>query len=138
MSGSYLLIFALAATTWGQQTPPPPQKEPVTKKAVTCFIEGDTSMIPKFVKLAREKAPERNLELTFIRDKDQPYDVRVVLSAEGASVWNWAHGNVVVMDAKGNVLFTVTRSNRVTPKGATSALTKEFVKMLARYYEVHK
>jgi len=38
---------------------------------------------------------------------------------------------------EGNVLFTVTRSHRMTPKGATSALTEEFVKMLARFYEVH-
>ena len=122
-------ILAVAQQPSGERLP--------TKKAVTVYIEGDTSMIPKFINLAREKAPERNLDLTFTRDKDVPYHVHVVLSAEGASLWSYAHGNVVVMDSKGNVLFTVTRSLRWTEKGATSALTKEFVKMLARYYSTH-
>lgn len=107
-------------------------------KHVRVFIEGDTSEIPKFIKLAQEKGPERKLTFDFTRDKDSGYDVRVVLSAEGSSMWSYAHGNVVVMDNKSNVMFTVTRSDRWTAKGATSAMTKEFVKMLSRYYGLTK
>jgi hypothetical protein len=105
---------------------------------VRVFIEGDSSVIPKFIKLAQEKAPERNLRFEFTRDKEAEWEIRVVLSAEGSSMWSYAHGNVVVMDKKSNVLFTVTRSDRLTGKGATSALTKEFVKMLSRYYGLSK
>jgi hypothetical protein len=107
-------------------------------KHVRVFVEGDSSVIPKFIKLAQEKAPERNLSFEFTRDKDAEWDIRVVLSAEGSGVWSYAHGNIVVMDKKSNVLFTVTRSGRMTGKGATSALTKEFVKMLSRYYGLSK
>ena len=53
-------------------------------------------------------------------------------------VWSNAHGSIVVMDKKSNVLFTVNRSERLTGKGATNALTKEFVKMLSRYYGLSK
>lgn len=108
------------------------------RKHVKVFIEGDTSVVPKFIKVAQEKGPERNLEFEFTRDKEADWDVRVVLSAEGSSMWSYAHGNIVVMDKKSNVLFTVTRSDRWTGKGAANALTKEFVKMLSRYYGLSK
>ena len=39
-------------------------------------------------------------------------------------MWSCAHGNIVVMDEESNVIFTVTRSDRLTGKGATSTLTK--------------
>lgn len=142
---AFLLSFGVA---WGQQTPPVPtpgtasqQQAPApagSPKKVTVFIEGDTSMIPKVIKLAREIGPSRNLDFTFIRDKDQPFDIRFVLSAEGSSTWSYAHSNAVIMDSKSNVLFTITRSDRLTGKGAASAVTKEFVKNLARYYGLHK
>lgn len=109
-----------------------------TVRHVRVFIEGDSSVIPKFITLSQEKAPEHRLSFEFTRDKDSPYDVRVVLSAEGSSMWSYAHGGAVVMDNKSNVLFTINRSNRLTGKGATSAITKEFVKMLARYYGASK
>jgi len=51
-------------------------------------------------------------------------------------MWSYAHGNLFMMENKSDVLFTVNRSDHFTGKGATSALTKEFVKMLARYYGV--
>ncbi len=114
------------------------QEETKATKHVRVFVEGDSSVIPKFIKLAQEKAPERKLSFEFGRDKDAEWDIRVVLSAEGTGMWSYAHGNIVVMDKKSNVLFTVTRSGRMTGKGATSALTKEFVKMLSRYYGLSK
>jgi hypothetical protein len=114
------------------------QTETPGTKNVRVFVEGDSSEIPKFIKLAQEKGPERKLHFEFTRDKEAEWDIRVVLSAEGSSVWSYAHGNIVVMDKKSNVLFTVTRSDRLTGKGATSALTKEFVKMLSRYYGLSK
>ena len=49
-----------------------------------------------------------------------------------------AHGNIVVMNPEAKVLFTVTRANRWTGKGAASALGKEFVKVMARYLDTHK
>ena len=107
-------------------------------KHVQVLIEGDTSEIPKFIKVAQEMGPERKLTFDFTRDKDSGYEVRVVLSAEGSSMWSFGHGNVVVMDNKSNVMFTVTRSDRWTAKGATNAMTKEFVKMLSRYYGLTK
>jgi hypothetical protein len=103
-------------------------------KHVRVFVEGDTSEIPKFIKVSQEMGPERKLSFEFTRDKDSGYDVRVVLSAEGSSMWSYAHGNIVVMDSKSEVMFTVTRSDRWTAKGTTNAMTKEFVKMLSRYY----
>jgi hypothetical protein len=45
--------------------------------------------------------------------------------------------NIVVMNPEHKVLFTVTRANRFTAKGTTNALTKEFVKVLARYLGTH-
>jgi hypothetical protein len=114
------------------------QTETAGTKNVRVFIEGDSSEIPKFIKVAQEQAPERKLHFEFTRDKDAEWDIRVVLSAEGSSVWSFAHGNLVVMEQKSNVLFTVTRSDRWTGKGATNALTKEFVKMLSRYFGLTK
>jgi hypothetical protein len=129
------LLTIFASCLLGKPGPAGEQKEP---KHVKVFIEGDTSVIPKFIKMAQERGPERNLNFEFTRDKEAEWDVRVVLSAEGSSMWSYAHGNIVVMDKKSNVLFTVTRSDRLTGKGAASALTKEFVKMLSRYYGLSK
>ncbi len=39
-----VMLFFAAMPAFG--TPPPTQKEPVTKMAVICFIEGDTSVTP--------------------------------------------------------------------------------------------
>jgi len=81
--------------------------------------------------------PERGLDFKFVDRKEDKYDYRVVLSAEGTGMWNYAQGNIVVLNSEAKVLFTVTRSNRLTAKGATSALSKEFVKVLARYLDSH-
>ena len=70
-------------------------------------------------------------------NKSDKYDYRVILSAEGSSTWDFAHGNLVVMNQEGKLIFTVTRANRWTAKGTTNALAKEFVKVLARYLGTH-
>ena len=114
------------------------EPKPSKLTPVTIHVEGDFSGVPKFINLCRQKGPERGLDFRFVDKVEDKYDYRVVLSTEGASVWNWAQGNIVVMNPQGNVVFTVTRSNRVTPKGAASALTKEFIKVLARYLGTHK
>ena len=54
--------------------------------------------------------PERGLDFQFVDKQSDEYDYRVVLSAEGASAWDFAHGNIVVMNPEAKVLFTVTRS----------------------------
>ncbi len=105
-------------------------KEP---KPVVLYVEGDSSVIPKFINMCRQKGPDYGLDFKFVDKKDEKYDYRVVLSAEGSSTWNFAQGNIVVLNPEAKVIFTVTRSNRWTAKGATSALTKEFIKVLARY-----
>ncbi len=107
-------------------------------RTVVLLVEGDSSGIPKFVNMRREKGPERGLDFKFVDSKGAQYDYRVVLSAEGSSVWNFAQGNIVVMNPDAKVIFTVTRSNRWTAKGAASALTKEFIKVLARYLDTHQ
>ncbi len=107
-------------------------------KAVTVFVEGDSSVIPKFVNVCRDLGPKRGLDFHFVDRQSDKYDYRVVLSSEGASTWNWAQGNIVVMNPEAKVLFTVTRSNRFTAKGSVNALTKEFVKVLARYIGTSK
>lgn len=118
----------------------PQQKIEVQKnlKSITLFLEGDSSTLPKFINLCRQMGPERGLDFKFVDRKEDGYDYRVILSTEGSGVWNFAHGNIVVMNPEAKVLFTVTRSNRWTAKGATSALTKEFVKVLARYIGTHQ
>lgn len=108
-------------------------KEKPTLKPVTVFLEGDSSTLPKFINLCRQEGPQRGLDFTFVDKKDAVYDYRVVLSTEGSSLWSYAHGNIVVMNQEAKVLFTVTRSDRLTAKGSASALSKEFVKVLARY-----
>jgi hypothetical protein len=106
-------------------------------KPVTIFVEGDSSVIPKFVNMCRQMGPDRGLDFHFVDRRDDKFDYHVVLSAEGSSAWDFAHGNIVVLNPEAKVLFTVTRANRWSAKGATSALTKEFVKVLARYIGTH-
>ena len=64
---------------------PSPGRVGVEPKHVKVFVEGDTSDIPKFIKVAQEKAPERSLSFEFTRDKEAEWDIRVVLSAEGSA-----------------------------------------------------
>ena len=109
-----------------------------TLKQIRIFVEGDSSGIPKFVNLCRQKGPERGLDFKFVDRKEDPYEYRVVISSEGSGLWSYAHGNLVVLNPEAKVLFTVTRSGRLTAKGAASALSKEFVKVLARYLGTHK
>jgi hypothetical protein len=106
-------------------------------KPVSIYVEGDSSVIPKFINMCREMGPERGLEFRFMDKQGDPFDYRVVLSSEGSSAWNFAQGNIVVLNHESKVIFTVTRSNRWTAKGATSALTKEFIKVLSRYLGTH-
>jgi hypothetical protein len=113
-------------------------ERPGVLKPVVVFVEGDSSVIPKFINLCREMGPERGIDFRFVDKLSDKYDYRVVLSAEGSGMWNYAQGNIVILNPEAKVLFTVTRSNRWTAKGATSALTKEFVKVLARYLGTHQ
>ena len=106
-------------------------------RKVALFVEGDSSVIPKFVEVCRKMGPERGLDLQFVDKQSDKYDYRVILSSEGSSTWDFAHGNIVVMNQEGKLLFTVTRANRWTAKGTTNALAKEFVKVLARYLGTH-
>ncbi len=113
-------------------------EQPVVLKPVVVFVEGDSSVIPKFINMCREMGPERGIDFRFVDKLADKYDYPVVLSAEGSGMWNYAQGNIVILNPEAKVLFTVTRSNRWTAKGATSALTKEFVKVLARYLGTHQ
>jgi hypothetical protein len=106
-------------------------------KRVVLFIEGDSSVIPKFINVCRQMGPDRGLDFQFVDKKDDKWDYRVVLSAEGSSTWDYAHGSIVVLNPDAKVIFTVMRANRWTAKGATNALTKEFVKVMARYLGTH-
>lgn len=101
------------------------------------FVEGDSSVIPKFINSCREMGPRYGLDIRFTDSHSQPFDYRVVLSAEGSSAWDFAHGSIVVMNPEAKVLFTVTRANRWTAKGVVSAMSKEFVKVMARYLDTH-
>jgi hypothetical protein len=132
VSLSILSVFCFL-TAFGQES-----KQQANLKSVTVFVEGDSSTIPKFVNLCRQKGPDRGLDFKFVDKKEEKYDYRVVLSTEGSGIWSFAHGNIVVMNPEAKVLFTVTRSDRWTSKGAASALTKEFVKVLARYIGTHQ
>ena len=80
--------------------------------------------------------PRYGLDIRFTDSHSQPFNYRVVLSAEGSSTWDFAHGNIVVMNPEAKVLFTVTRAKRWTAKGAVSAMSKEFVKVRARYLDI--
>jgi len=110
---------------------------PKELKQVTLFLEGDSSTIPKLINILREKGPEYGLDFKFVDKKDDLYDYRLILSSEGSSLWDFAHGNIVVMNRETKVIFTVTRGSRFTGKGAVSALGKEVVKLLARYLGTH-
>lgn len=114
-----------------------PAQARATTRSVTILLEGDSSAIPKFINICREFGPEYGLDFKFVDKQTDTYQYRVILSAEGTGVWNYAHGNIVVMNTEAKVLFTVTQSNRFTAKGSASALGKEFVKVLARYLGTH-
>jgi len=106
-------------------------------KRVVLFVEGDSSVIPKFINVCRQMGPQRGLDFQFVDKKEDKWDYRVVLSAEGSSTWDFAHGSIVVLNPDAKVIFTVMRANRWTAKGATNALSKEFVKVMARYLGTH-
>ena len=95
-------------------------------------------VIPKFINMCREMGPERGMDFRFVDKLADKYDYGVVLTAEGSGMWNYAQGNIVILNPEAKVPITVTRSNRWTAKGATSALTKEFVKNLACYLGTHQ
>jgi hypothetical protein len=107
-------------------------------KAVSIFVEGDSSSIPKFIKVCRDMGPERGLDFRFVDKQSEKYEYRVIMSAEGSSAWDFAHGNIVVMNPETKVLFTVSRASRWTAKGTTNAMAKEFVKVMARYLDTHR
>src|ERR1700758_5466466 len=108
-----LVILALAVTTF-LAVASAEDKTPL--KQVTVLLSADSSMTPKFVKECAQLAPERGLAFTFTADKSDAWDVHVVLSTEGASAWTWAHGSAVILDRNNDVMFTVNRSDRLTPK----------------------
>src|SRR5689334_12139769 len=64
------------------------------QKEVTLFLEGDSSTLPKFINVCREKGPEYGLNFRFVDKKDDVFDYRVVQSSEGSGLWNYAHGNI--------------------------------------------
>ena len=132
---SLLAVIASVATTPLLAVEPP--AVPKELKQVTLFLEGDSSTIPKLINIFRQKGPEYGLDFKFVDKKDDAYDYRLILSSEGSGVWDFAHGNIVVMNREGKLIFTVTRSNRLTGKGAVSAMAKEVVKLLARYSGTH-
>jgi len=138
LKGKLGMSTLLRAVIIAMLTVPVLASGPQELKAVVIYVEGDSSVIPKFINMCRQKGPEYGLDFKFVDKKEERYDYRVVLSAEGSSTWNFAQGNIVVLNPEAKVLFTVTRSNRWTAKGATSALTKEFIKVLARYVGTHK
>ncbi len=125
---SLLVLVVFAGFALAASAPP---------KRVVLFVEGDSSVIPKFVNVCRKMGPEHGLDLQFVDKRDDKWDYHVVLAAEGSSTWDFAHGSIVVLNPEAKVIFTVTRANRWTAKGTTNALTKEFVKVLARYLNTH-
>lgn len=83
--------------------------------------------------------PGRGLDFHFVDKQNEKWDYRIVLSAEKRLKHvELRHGNIVVLNPDAKVIVTVTRSNRWTAKGAASTLTKEFVKVLARYLGTHE
>jgi hypothetical protein len=130
-------LFALVAIIWTVAAASTAE-EHNPLKPVSIFVEGDSSSIPKFINVCRQMGTERGLDFHFVDKQTDKYDYRVILSAEGSSAWDFAHGNIVVMNPEAKVLFTVTRSSRWTSKGTTNAMAKEFVKVIARYLDTHK
>jgi len=126
---SLCVLLAYIAASAAHNSPPKP---------VSLFMEGDSSSIPKFINVCRQMGPERGLDFQFVDKQASKYDYRVILSTEGSSAWDFAHGNIVVLNPEAKVLFTVTRANRWTSKGTTNAMAKEFVKVMARYLDTHK
>ncbi|MBZ5687726.1 MAG: hypothetical protein LAP86_22155 [Acidobacteriia bacterium] len=137
MKPTMMWVAVAILLAWSCSTVVVMAEQPVLKPVVV-FVEGDSSVIPKFINMCREMGPERGIDFHFVDKLSDKYDYRVVLSAEGSGMWNYAQGNIVILNPEAKVLFTVTRSNRWTAKGATSALTKEFVKVLARYLGTHQ
>jgi hypothetical protein len=78
-----LLIIFLAAEAFAQDKP---------LKDVTVLVEGDSSVISKFINVCRQMGPERGLNFKFVDKMSDQYDYRVVWSSEGSSMWDWAHG----------------------------------------------
>jgi hypothetical protein len=113
-------------------------EEPVPLKPVVVYVEGNSSIIPKFISVCREMGPERGIDFRFVDKPEDKYDFRVVLNAEGEGMFHYAQGNILVMSPEAKVIFSVTRGNRTTANGTTNALTKEFVKVLARNLGTHK
>jgi len=128
----FILVFVVLASIAASAAANP------ALKPVSVFIEGDSSSIPKFINVCRQMGPDRGLNFQFVDKQASKYDYRVILSAEGSSLWDYAHGNIVVMNFEAKVLFTVTRANRWTSKGTTNAMAKEFVKVMARYLDTHE
>jgi hypothetical protein len=48
--------------------------------------------------------PERGLDFRFVDKQEDPYDYRVILSGEGSGMWNYAQGNIVVMNREATFL----------------------------------
>src|SRR5438270_7634015 len=61
-------------------------------KPVSIFVEGDSAAIPKFINVCRHLGPDRGLDIRFVDRQSDKYDYRVVITTEGASAWDFAHG----------------------------------------------
>lgn len=69
-------------------------------------------MIPKFINVCRHMGPEHGLDFRFVDKKEDQFDYRVVLSGEGSSVWNWAQGNIVLLNPEATVIFSEINAGR--------------------------
>lgn len=108
------------------------------KKALKVYIEGDTSVIARMIQSLRDRQEEYGFELTFMENIAEPWDIRIVLAAEGTGLWNYAQGSAIVLNKECRVLAAVIRSNRMTAKGSTNAVAKEIIKNLHQFYGTPK
>ena len=136
-SRSIVLLVCLLLASIGLAQTPAPAAPGV--KSVTVYVEGDSAVIPKFKSVCMEMGPKWGLDFNFAEKVTDKYDYHVVLSTDPYVPFvDTAHGNITVLGADGKLAFTVNRGNRWTEKGTTNALTKEFVKVLARKLGTHK
>src|SRR5579864_7008884 len=54
-------------------------EQPVVLKPVVVFVEGDSSVISKFINMCREMGPERGMDFRVVDKLADKYDYRVVL-----------------------------------------------------------
>ena len=108
------------------------------EKALRVYVEGDTSVMARMIQSLREREEEYGFQFTIVEKLSDPWDIRIVLAAEGTGAWNYAQGSAIVLTNECRVIAAVMRSNRLTAKGATNAVAKEIVKNLHEFYGTKK